>query len=526
MTSRVLVGRLSIALALAWALAPGAACAQAPIAAPPCEPLVDELRESYDSADAEERLAHVRWLRSRWTPAAFQVLRRASRDPDPRVASEGLLGLAEIAPEYELDGFQMRHLAPADRAALVRRASAEGLISAVALRAIATDSGAEPLERAEALVALSEAEEAHRPVLWLPLLGARDEYVQLLAAVHVLTDAPRERRVAVAQDHARSIVRQAVRDASRGKVGAAPRVLADLRRSHAEAGAEWAHALLVVRGEGDDFRELRAEAARTLVTLEPEWSGLDLLWAELADAPGRSAWALEAAWSLARRGERVPAWLGEGLGSDSAGRVIRALGTGPGDVGGALAELIAGGSPAERAIGMRILRGLPEHQRAGAVALLLRSGRAAELKEAEVLRLTRELASADPIGALAILGNAETAPGVARGLVLAGVWAAGRSEDSELGLLRAVVLAEREVEGAFTAERADLAERLELVIARPSVFKHELRAEAAWLALVLRDQGSLAMAHLTGLSPVYDADLSLEVERADSLLQWAQMPYP
>lgn len=500
------------------------------MAAPACEALVDELRVSYDAPDAEARLSHVRWLRGRWTPAAFQVLRRASRDPDPRVAFEGLMGLAEIAPEYELDGFQMRHLSPVDRAELIRLASEAGLMSRVSLRGIAMDSGAEDAERAEALLALRAAGEAPLPVLWLPLLGAREERVRLLAAVMVLTESPGERRVAVAQDHARSIVRGAVREASRGRSGAAERVLADLRRARAEAGAEWAHALMSVPTVSPGAEGLRGEAVRTLVALDPGHPGARVAWAELCRSHEGSEdlgiWGLELAWALAQRGERVPGWLEAGIAEGAAHRVLAGLRTGSAELGGALGELIADGNAGERAIGMRVLMGLPEHQRTGAIAGLVRRDGAGELEAALVGRLTRELAALDPIGSQAIARGVDTDPGVRAGLVLAGVWPSGWSEDTELGLLRAVVLAEREVEGAFTADRAELAERLDDVFGRPGAFPAELRAEAAWLALVLRDQGSLAMAHLMGQSPVYDADLSLEVERADSLLQWAQMPYP
>lgn len=528
---------------LAATLLAGQACAQQVMAAPPSEPMVDVMRDSFDASDHQTRFESVRWLRMRTTPAAFQVLRRASRDPVPAIAFEGLLGLAEIAPEYELDGYQMRHL-PADaRAELVRRASEQRLIGLHALQSIAMDSSAEPAERAEALMAMHALGEKPKPSLWLPMLGADDERVRLLAALAVVTDAPRIRSVAVAQEHATSIVRQSVRDASKGQISVVVDVLADARRATTDATANWCLALIGACGKESSpgHRLVIEEALRTALAVAPEHPGVQTCWRQLCESskPENAAmlasWAFEAAASLNARGERVPAWLAQLPHRadpqatefvSSVSRAIEAMATTEKSAGPALADVMMTGGPTARTIATDAILALPEHERGTIAASVLTRVAGSELESEHVMSLARDLATIDPISAQVVLERAESDGVVARCLVLAGVWSASCRDDSSLGLLRALWLAEREIEGARSQERSTLADRLELIIDRPGAFSAAIRAEAAWLALVLRDQTSEAMAYLPLLSTVYDGDLSLEVEQADSLLQWAQMPYP
>lgn len=492
--------------------------AQTVIEAPPSAPMVDVLRETYDAPDPRTRLESVRWLRARTTPAAFQILRRATRDPVPEIAFEGLMGLAEIAPEYELDGYQMRHLDPASRARLIRIASAQGLMSLASLRAIAMDSSADAGERAEALLAMRALGEEPRPSLWLPMLGAQDQRVRLLAALSVITDAPRIRSVAVAQEHAASIVRFSVRDVAAGRVDAVLGALEDARRAPTDATADWCLALLgacETSGAGERSSEVSRGALRTLLAADPHRAGVRERWlglrasATTEDSRELSLWALETAVALDARGVQIPAWLGE------------LPTTGP-----EIVRVIAEGGAEARAIGVRLVLGLPASDRGMAIVSILERAEEMDLEADLAQTLARELAVSDPIAARALLEREGAESPLAWRLVLEGVWSEAVPSGSGLELARAVHLAEREIEGARSAERSALADQLDLVAEAPAGFDAALRAEAAWLALVLRDQTSEAMAYLPLLSPVYDADLSLELEHADSLWLWAQMPYP
>jgi len=525
---------------LALALA-GPACAQDVLNVPASGDLVDVLRDSFDAPDAQTRYESVRWIRTRTTPAAFQVLRRASRDPIPAIAFEGLMGLAQIAPEYELESYQMRHLPAEARAELIRRASGEHLIGLPSLRAIATDSSADPLERTEALLAMQAMGETPRPSLWLPMLGALDERVRLHAALAIVTETPRIRAVAVAQEHATNIVRQSVRDASKGKLSAVVDVLTEARSAPSASTGDWCLALIAscAKAETPEQRLVAEEALRTLLTIAPETA--HPYWKKLCgftqpeDARKVAFWALEAAGSLWAHGEPVPAWLAELPHRadpkatefvSSASRAIAAMTQMDHSPGSALADVVMTGGPSVRTLGVRLILDLPEHDRSLAIASLLARATGSDLESEHILDLTRDLASIDPVSAQVTLQGSHPDSVVARCLVLAGVWSPSCREDSALGLLRALYEAEQEIEGARSRDRSALAARMELILDRPEAFSAAIRAEAAWLAIVLRDQSSEAMAMLPMLSPVYDGDLSLELEQADSLLQWAQMPYP
>ncbi len=519
----------------------GHARAQAVLDAPASQAMVDVLRDSFEADDAQTRYECVRWLRARTTPAAFQVLRRASRDPVPAIAFEGFMGQAQIAPEFELDGYQMRHLAADHRAELIRRASQERLIGLPSLRAIAMDSSADPLERTEALLAMQAMGEAPRPSLWLPMLGASDKRVQLHAALAIVTDAPRFRAVAVAQEHATSIIRQSVRDSSSGQISAAVSVLTDARRTPTDATADWCLALIgaCAKSITPEQRLVAEEALRTLVGIAPDrarpyWNKLCAI-STPEDASQIASWALEAAAIRRSRGQAVPAWLADLPHRtepnsmefvSSVSRAIGAMAAGDRSPGPALADVVMTGGPEARRLGVTQILGLAEHERSDVIASLLARSSDSHLESELIHVLAQDLAGIDPISAQVALESSDPQSVVVRCLVLSGVWSSACRDDSTLGLLRALVLAEQEIEGARTLDRSALAGQMQLIIERPETFSGAIRAEAAWLALVLRDQTSEAMAQLPLLSPVYDSDLSLELEQADSLLQWAQMPYP
>lgn len=544
MTSHELGTRRTISTALLFLTLTGQAWAQDVIAAPSSSEMVDALRDSFDAPDEQTRFESVSWIRSRTTPAAFQVLHRASRDPVPAIAFEGLMGLAEIAPEYELDGYQMRHLSPEARAELIRRASEQGLIGLPSLRSIAKDSSAQPAERAESLIAMQAQGDKPRPSLWLPLLGSTDQRVRLLAALSIVTDAPRIRSVAIAQDHATSIIRQSVRDASEGRISTVAQALADARRAPTDATADWCLALIgaCVRGTSPEQQLVYEEALRTAIAVSPDRAQKH--WQKLCsvsspeDAAKLAGWALEAAIVRTNRGQAVPSWLadlphrGDPTLTEfvsSASRAIEAMvqTTSPNrSPGPALVDVLMTGGPAARAMATSALLALDEHSRAPAIASFFERVDGTDIESEHVLSLARDLASIDPISAQVALERANPESLAARCLVLAGAWSPSCREGSSLGLLRSLWLAEREIEGARSVDRSLLAARLELITDQPDSYSGAIRAEAAWLALVLRDQTSEAMAFLPILSPVYDSNLSLELEQADSLLQWAQMPYP
>lgn len=540
MTSHEVGRHRAISSALILIALAGSVRAQGVIAAPPSGEMIDVMRETFDATDEQTRFESISWIRSRTTPAAFQVLRRASRDPVPAIAFEGLLGLAEIAPEYELDGYQMRHLPGQARAELVRRAAEQGLIGLPSLRAIAMDSSAEHAERTEALLAMQLLGEPPRPALWLPMLGSTDDRVRLLAALSIVTDSPRIRSVAIAQDHATSIVRQSVRDASSARISTVIRALADARRAPSPATADWCLALLgACSQESDEHRLVYEEALRTALTVSPQrvrkhWEK----WCQAStpdDVTKLAGWALEVAVQRDARNASVPGWLADLPHRDAtdasafvraSGLAIEAMSEGR-SPGSALVEILVTGGPTPRRLAAQAILDLPEHDRAEVITSFLeRAQDATRIESSHIMALARDLASIDPISAQVALEQAEPGSLVARCLVLSGVWSPTLREGSTLGLLRALWLAEREIEGARTEQRSSLAGRLELITNSPDAFSDEIRAEAAWLALVLRDQTSEAMANLPVLSPVYDDDLSLELEQADSLLQWAQMPYP
>lgn len=229
---------------VALALSAPIAWAQQVVFVPSCEPLVHVLESSYSSSDPREREDAIAWLRERRTPAAFQVLYRAKSDPSPAVRAQSLLGLAEIASECSLDSFQMRHLEPDERADLITLGSESGLIDLHALRSIAMDSSAGNAERASALIELMKLGEQVDAESWLPLLGSDDESIQMLAALSVMTPAPKTRPVAVAQDHATSILRKGVRDASEGRIASVVQTLAIAREVPTVHLSHWAAALL------------------------------------------------------------------------------------------------------------------------------------------------------------------------------------------------------------------------------------------------------------------------------------------
>ncbi|MFI4873201.1 MAG: hypothetical protein ACIARQ_15420 [Phycisphaerales bacterium JB061] len=509
--------------------------------------MVRVLKDSYCSPDDLTRARSISWLRERTTPAAFQVLYRAKNDPTEIVRAEAMLGLSEIAPEYRLDAFQMRNIEPTERAELIRRAADEGQIDEVSLRSIAADSSASGIERAQALQELSRLNAEVTKEAWVPLLGVDDDRTRLIAALAVVTTEPESRSVALAQDHAISLLRQGVVDASGGKISTVIDTLQAARRAPTEPLADWASALMNACKQLDTPEQhlVWREAMRTLLAVDPNKAGLQLqwnrAWSQAKSSPGDATtlafWAFEAACAREGHGIQTPAWLVQS---------IRGTSTGDGDLLSLIADcledlsmgqalgaeqlvaIIEAGGVRVRAHSFAMLTSLPSEARAPALVSLLTNANENKLDAWLVRSAADELAQIDLAAAASLLASAceSESEDLAIAFVLAGVWSETAAQSQRLHLMRSLVEAEQLVEGPRSEHRADLADEMAQIAAEDSGFALPIRAEAAWLAMVLRDQTSEAMAHLPRRQNSLPSDLSPEGEHADSPLQWAQMQYP
>ena len=513
---------------------------------PSCEPIVRVLYDSYGSPDDETRERSIAWLRERAIPTSFRVLFRATNDPTHAVRSEAFLGLAEIAPEYQLDAFQMRNLEPNERAELIRLASSHGLIDGVSLRSIATDSSASASEKAQAMLELARQGLPVSAETWIPLLGAQDEKPKLLAALAVLAAKHRTRPIALAQAHATTQLRQSVGDASKGRIATVIGTLQLARQAPTPPLTDWANALINAchDHQSPEQRLVRREAIRTLLIAAPTHPGLEQHWRHTIDAardnPDKvlalACWAFEAACLRADQQVRTPGWLARSVREAETGH-----NTGHDTLLGLLAdglETMAAGQPCNPDLMVRIIASggastreqafgmiadLPAAARVSALVTLLQSAQAIGLEPKLARAAARDLSALDPLTAQIQLIHAHHRRDAAAAvpLVLAGVWASDAAGDTELRLMRSLWLAECETEGARSHDRARLADELALVVNEASGFDLPIRAEAAWLAAVLRDQTSEAMARL----PRHQ-NSAPSGERADSLMQWAQTRYP
>jgi len=523
------------------------ACAQRVVFVPSCEPMVRVLMDSYCSPNDETRKNAISWLRGRTTPAAFQILYRAKNDPSRAIRFEALLGLSEIAPEYKLDAFQMRSLGPGERAELIRRASDYELIDTVSLHSIAMDSGASGIERAQAMQELAKQGQPASAEAWVPLLGVQDAQTQLIAALAVITDKPQTRAVALAQDHAIGVLRQSVVDASEGKISTAIEALRSARRMPTEPLADWASALMkACKGRTSPEQQLVwREAIQTLLIVDPSKPGLERQWKRAWNAaknnPGDATTLAFRAFEAGsiRRDETVqtPAWLiaairqtgaSSNVLRDSLADALEHMARGEPCHADLLVTIIKTGGVRVREHALSVLLSMETSTRTPALVSLL--GHAAEtgFEPWLVRRLASELAVIDPAAAQTQLTRSQHRgdEAVAVALILAGVWSDSASQNHRLLLMRSLWAAERMVEGARSEDRARLADELALIVDPASGFALAIRAEAAWLALMLRDQTSKAMAHLPRRQSSVPGDSSPGGEHADSPLQWAQMQYP
>ena len=521
--------------------------AQDVVYVPSCEPMVRVLRSAYCSPDDRTRELSISWLRERSTPAAFQILYRAKGDTTAVVRAEAMLGLSEIAPEYQLDAFQMRNLEPTERAALIRRAADEGLIDAVSLRSIATDSSASGIERAQAMQELARLEQSVDTEDWVPLLGVDDERTQLLSALAVVTDNPESRAVALAQDHAIGLLRKSVVDASKGRISLVVSTLREARRAPTEPLADWAQAIMKACYDDTSPEQQLAkrEAIRTLLLVAPQTKGLRAQWLKLWNEAGNSSfdratlafWAFEAGCLRHDETLKAPAWLAETVrASDTSGDAFLAataeglasLAAGQRCSDELLLSIIQTGGVRVRRHTLDLLIDRPGTSCAPTLVSLLTNAESDNLEPWLIRAAAGELAGRDPALAAEQLLSAHSRRdvNVAVALVLAGVWSSGLDDEPRLSLLRSLCDAERMVEGPRSEDRARLADELALIVDEAAGFALPIRAEAAWLAMVLRDQTSEAMAHLPRQPSSLPGDLSPKGEQADSLLQWAQMQYP
>lgn len=540
-----LVGRSRfILIGLAIALTTASRSSSQVVYVPSCKPLVRVLEGSYNSPDPIERAEVIAWLRERRTPAAFQVLYRAKNDPSPDVRAQSLMGLAEIAPECALDAFQLRHLLADERAVLITLASEEGLIDTHTLRAMAIDSSADASVRASALLELMKLGQPVEAEAWLPLLGSGDDTAQMLAALSIVTESPRTRPVALAQDLAMGQLRRGVRDASEGKISCIVETLRAARSAPTTPLSDWSAALLKACADRDtpERRLVWREALRTLLVIDPSRPAMRSAWSlafnETKSDPGELAplafWALTGA--CVEREEPFPTWIVEDLaqaGAEHEGFIaacaeaIVALSEGRACGPELLTRLASTGGDAVKRHGVTLVSRLPRHERSRALALLMQSRGAAD-EPWFARHIARELNELDPITAQVRLieAHASGQHEIATALVLAGVWSDQLRTDSTLRLVRSLWLAEREIEGARSEARADLADELLLIVDETRGFSAPIRAEAAWLALVLRDQTSEALAHLPKTRDGSPDESSPRAAEADSLVQWAQMQYP
>jgi len=524
-----------------------AANAQDVIFVPSCEPMVRVLTDSYCSANDETRETSIRWLRERASPAAFGVLFRAKNDPSQAIRFEAMLGLSEIAPEYRLDAFQMRNLEPDERARLIRLASDQGQIDAVSLRSIAKDSSASGIERAQAMQELSRLGRPVSAESWVPLLGVEDAQTQLIAALAVVTDEPRSRAVALAQDHAIGVLRQSVVDASQGKISTVIAALREARRAPTKPLADWASALMkACKGRTSPEQKLVwREAIQTLLIVDPSKPGLERQWKRAwnaaKDNPGDSATlafrAFEAGCIRHDEAVQTPAWLAATISQTDAGDsvligsladALDSMARNQAFDADVLVEIIESGGVRVREHTLTVLFSLPATTQVPALVSLLEHATKTGLEPWLVRQAAREFAALDPAAAreqlIAAHERGDEAAAIA--LVLAGAWPENANLSHRLQLMRSLWSAERMVEGARSEERASLADELALIVDEGSGFAMPIRAEAAWLAMVLRDQTSEAMAHLPRRQNSVPGDSSQGGEHADSPLQWAQMQYP
>jgi hypothetical protein len=509
--------------------------------------MVRVLKDSYCSPDARTREQSISWLRERTTPAAFQVLYRAKNDPTAVVRAEAMLGLSEIAPEYQLDAFQMRNIEPAERAELIQRAANEGQIDAVSLRSIATDSSASAIERAQAMQELSRLGIHVSAEAWVPLLGVDDERTQLVAALSVVTSVPLSRSVALAQDHAINALRKSVVDASTGNITAVIGALRSARRSPTQPLADWASALMNACSdlESPEQQLVWREAIRTLLIVDPTRPGLEQQWNRAwtqakhnsGDETTLTFWAFEAASIRQDETIQTPAWLvarikdagaDEGSLRGLIAKNLESMSRGLGCDADLLVATIEAGSSRIREHTLEILFALPKDRCSPALVSLLEKAEISKLEPWFVRAVARELAVLDLDMAKTQLNAANTRgdEDIAIAFVLAGVWSNQVSQNRRLSWMRSLCEAERMIEGPRSQDRARLADELADIADKAGGFSLPIRAEAAWLAIMLRDQTSEAIAHLPRRQNSLPGDLSPEGEQADSPLQWAQMQYP
>lgn len=480
----------------------------------------------------------IAWLRSRRISAGFHLLSRAKSDPSPRVRAEALLGLAEIAPECAIDDFRLRTLPESERAQLIERAAGEGLMTPASLRTIARDGSASPRERTEALIALAAMGERVDPERWIPLLRAPSEDIRLIAALSVVSDTPATRSVALAQQFAMESLKLSVREASNGQIAEISRVLRMGRTAPSASYPDWCAALLsACRDRSPEHALIRREALGALLLAQPGRPGLErLMTSALAIASDPNAdrrmlayWALKSAHRYGAGDELKR--LASTLARDArphgflacAAVTIREIAEEGHPQAATLGSLARSGGELGFQLAVDLAMELPVDDRADALRALLPEA-AGQSREAMRHRCAQELVRLG--GGEASLDEAIGAGrDFAEALVLAGAWSPACEADDRLVLLRSLREAEGRVEGSRTAERAALADRLVLIL-EDAGFDPTLRAEAAWLALVLRDQSSEALARLPRVPRNPAQESRPGGHEADSLGQWVQMPYP
>ncbi|HED52927.1 MAG TPA: HEAT repeat domain-containing protein [Phycisphaerales bacterium] len=540
------VGMWAYIAAIVLVLGLGRASAQGRIDQPPStDRLVEVMRSSLFSADAEERLEAVSWLSSRRLPSALAILNRLSHDPSPDVRHQAVLGLARISPDHVLGRFQIRTMSDSQRAELVRRAAGEGLIGIGRLESMASDETAGALERVEALLALQTLDPSRVPIdRWVALIGCDVDAVRLLAALMTISHQSDSmtRSVLVAHDFARAELDEAVRSAARGEISAVIEALHLAGRAHPAALPDWADAIIrACDPEGSPaVRLVRREALRARLRCDPAFSGSREIWNALWVEAGRnreaearlSRWTLEIVTDARRQHRRIPLWIPDAIErhgqydqSRLAAKVARA-GVDPSfDLLQPLARLVNDADAAMAGLAWSAVLALPESQRMRAMQVVIQSV-GPGLPDARLRFAVRALLMGDPVGAQICLAHVTpfARDRVEAAYALAGAGIGQRGSDERLELLAALCRAESAIAGEPTAERLELASVLEVLALDHRRFGLPIRAEAAWLAMVLRDQGSEALAHLPRVRQA--EEFRPEPVGADRLSPWAQMQYP
>jgi len=514
---------------------------------PPTDRLVAVLTDSLFSPDSNTRLEAVTWLSDREIPSSAAILTRLSRDASPEVRHQALLGLARISPSHELSRFQIRTLSASQRAALVRESAGEGLIGVGLLESIGSDETAGARERAEALLALESIEKTPPPIdRWVALIGSDVDAVRLLAALMTVSQSPdsANRSAMVARDFAQAELQHAVELAARGDVAPVIETLHLACRSSPAAISAWCGEIIsTCDPEGSPaVRLVRREALRARLRCDPGFDGAEAIWRSLwTRASGRdeiearlSRWSMEIAFDTHRVGRPIPAWLlgpitnqGRGIESRLAAEAIRALTNENDHLPRALADLVRSSDPAMADLAWSAVESLPEPMRVQAYRIIIETADAG-LSDDRLQLAARGLQRCDPVGAQLCLANVQ---GSARqqvdtAYVLAGADVGRGISNDRLELLAALCRAEAAVSGEPTADRLELASVLSVLALDGGRFDMPIRAEAAWLAMVLRDQGSEALAHLPRRRPASDKEFRQEPSDADRLSPLAQMQYP